>query len=98
MLAERGTYEIAVLAMVCGTVILFLIFPMPQGPYSVVNGPATTLVSVRARRLLWVGMVPVTVRSLMRQFTQGLTAQPTTLYEILLSQSVLPEQIVTLRC
>jgi hypothetical protein len=62
MPAGHGTYQLAVLAMLCGTILLFLLCPVPQGPYPVVNGPATTLASLRARALLWIGMALVALR------------------------------------
>jgi hypothetical protein len=47
--------ELVVLAVLCAAVFFFL-FPVAEGPYCVVYGPATTLSSIRGRLLLCLGM------------------------------------------
>ncbi len=47
-------YEFAALAVIC-TLAIFL-FPAARGPYSVVNGPASALLSFRVRLKFWLGM------------------------------------------
>jgi hypothetical protein len=99
MVARYGSYEFTLLAMLCGAVVFFLIFPAVQGPYSVVNGPVTTLVSIRARLALWLGTVLAAVRLLGGQrLAQGLTAECRARSETFLPQSVLSEQTAVLRC
>jgi hypothetical protein len=99
MVARHVSYEFAILAMLCGAVIFFLVFPATQGPYSVVNGPVTTLISIRARLALWLGMVLAAVRLLgIHRLTQGLMAQYPIRLETLLPESILPEQETVLRC
>ena len=50
MLAYRIEGSFAVLAVVCVLAIFF--FPAVQGPYSVVHGPVTALLSLRASAAL----------------------------------------------
>lgn len=93
----RAGYDFAVLAVLCAAVFFF-IFPMTQGPYSVVHGPATTLTSIRARRMLWSGMARAArlLRS-PRRSTSGFDPLPNTLNDVVLPLSLPTEQIV-LRC
>ena len=99
MLARPGTYELAVLTMLCGTVIFFLICPTAQGPYSVVNGPATTLASIRARLMLHLGIASAAVRLLgWDHLLRSFSTQCSSRCEVILSQPVPPEQIAVLRC
>lgn len=98
MRARHVSFEFAVLAMLCAAVLFFFVFPTAHGPYSVVNGPATTLVSIRARLLLWLGMTPILIRSLNRHRGQGLTARSLARNEILLRLAVPPERTSVLRC
>jgi hypothetical protein len=98
MVVRHVSYKFAVLAMLCGAVIFFMIFPTAQGPYSVVNGPVTTLVSIRTRLLLWLGMASVVLRLLSRHhFSQSLAVENSARHEALLPQP-LPPEITALRC
>ncbi|MGA8869297.1 MAG: hypothetical protein WB510_20145, partial [Candidatus Sulfotelmatobacter sp.] len=54
MFPGRLGYEIAILAVIC-TVAIFL-FPTARGPYSVVHGPVTALLGLRAKLKLWLAM------------------------------------------
>jgi hypothetical protein len=101
MVARHVSYEFAVLAMLCGAVLFFLIFPAAQGPYSVVNGPVTTLASIRARLALCLGTVLAAVPLLgarAHRLTRGQMAQYRIRLETLLPRSVLSEQTAVLRC
>jgi type II secretory pathway pseudopilin PulG len=62
MIPGRGGCELAVLA-VLGVLTIFL-FPAMQGPYSVVNGPATALQAARVAARLQTAIVQDACRSL----------------------------------
>jgi hypothetical protein len=99
MFAKHLISEFAVLAMLCGAVMFFLIFPMTQGPYPVVNGPLTNLASIRARQLLLLGMIPVTVGSLgCHRLMLSSSADGTGRHEPLLTAADPPGQLTALRC
>lgn len=55
MLAYRFENSLAVLAVVCVLIIFF--FPSAHGPYPVVHGPVTALLSLRASAALRVRIV-----------------------------------------
>lgn len=100
MQAEHVTYEFAVLAMLCSAVIFFLVFPMAQGPYSVVNGPVTNLVSIRHRLRLLLGMAPVVERQMTRhrQNPSPVARHTSTRREAMLGPMDSPDPIPALRC
>ena len=99
MLAEHVTYEFTVLALLCGAVVFFLIFPMTQGPYPVVNGPVTNLLSIRARQSLLLGMVSVTVGWLAcHRLTPSSSVDRTGGHESLLTPADPAGQFISLRC
>ena len=50
MPTDRIEYAFAILAVFC--VLTIFLFPAMQGPYSVVNGPVTALLSLRAAACL----------------------------------------------
>jgi hypothetical protein len=99
MAAEHVSYRFAILAMLCSAIVLLFIFPITQGPFPVVNGPLTSLVSIRARLLLLLGMLLVAVGSLCgHHLTRSSIAQVAARRRILPAQSVPFEQITVLRC
>jgi hypothetical protein len=97
-MAGRLGSEFAVLAVLCAAAF-FLLFPMAHGPYSVVHGPVTTLASIRARLMLWLGMALAALH-LLRSFvlTLGFAARHTIANGVLLPSSFLPDEPTVLRC
>jgi hypothetical protein len=94
----RVGHQFAILAVLC-TVVFFFIFPVVQGPYSVVQGPVTTLASIRARMMLWLGMALAAWRLL----SPGLLTRCFAPFQAASNEVVqplffLPEQITVLRC
>jgi hypothetical protein len=61
MISGRIGCELAVLAVVC--VLTVFLFPSMHGPYSVVHGPATALLAVRAAARLQSAIVQAALRS-----------------------------------
>jgi len=99
MPAGHATYEFAVLAMLSSAVLFFVIFPMTQGPFPVVDGPLTNLVSIRARRFLFLEMAPVTIGLWRgRRFTNALTAERTARPGAVPPRSAPRDQTTNLRC
>lgn len=98
MLASHVSYEFAILAVLCSAVIIIFFCPVVQGPYSVVYGPVTTLVSLRARLLLWLGMALATIQLFCAHTpSQCLAAWSAARHKGLLPQTVPPERPIR-RC
>jgi hypothetical protein len=99
MPAGHATYEFAVLAMLLSAVLFFMIFPMTQGPFPVVDGPLANLVSIPARRFLFLEMGPVTIGLWRgRRLTDALTAAPAARPEVVSPRSVPRVKTTNLRC
>jgi hypothetical protein len=62
MIPDRIGCELAVLTILCVLMIFF--FPLMQGPYSVVHGPATALQAARAAARLQIIIVQGALNSL----------------------------------
>jgi hypothetical protein len=89
---------IVILAVLCAAIFFFL-FPLSQGPYSVVHGPATTLLSIRGRLLLWLGMAMAAGHLLgLGRLTDGFPPRFFGPDKDLRLLSICPEQITILRC
>jgi hypothetical protein len=54
MIPRHLAFELAVLAMLC--IVGIFLFPATAGPYSAVHGPASALLSLRARMRLRLSM------------------------------------------
>jgi hypothetical protein len=97
-MAGRVGSGLVLVAVLCAAIFFFL-FPLSQGAYSVVHGPVTTLSSIRARLLLWLGMAVAAGQLLgMSMLTHCF---PQRLFEsdkALPPLSKYPEQITILRC
>jgi hypothetical protein len=61
----RNEFEIAVLIVLC--VLTIFVFPVIQGPYSVVNGPATAFRAARAATHLRIAIVQAALKFLARR-------------------------------
>jgi hypothetical protein len=97
MIPGRIGCELAVLTILCVLMIFF--FPLMQGPYSVVHGPATALQATRAAARLRIVIVQGTLNSLGSFLISPLVI----LSWMLLSQAEfcsvgLPEYNTVLRC
>jgi hypothetical protein len=88
-------YEFAILVVIC-TVAIFL-FPAARGSYSVVHGPVTALLTLRAKLRLWssIALAALYVLGHIRPVRSAdwLAARP----QVLLSQAVTLEDISVLR-
>ena len=73
MIPGRMGCELAVLTVLC--VLMIFLFPMMQGPYSVVHGPVTALQAARAAARLRIIMVQGAL-SFMGTFRIALLAGP----------------------
>jgi hypothetical protein len=97
-MAGHVGFGLVVLAVLCAAIFFFL-FPLSQGPYSVVHGPATTLSSIRGRLLLWLGMAMAAGQLLsvgmLTHFSPPRFSAPD---KALQSLSICPEPITVLRC
>jgi hypothetical protein len=97
MIPDRIGCELAVLTILCVLMIFF--FPLMQGPYSVVHGPATALQAARAAARLRIIIVQGALNSLGNFLISPLVI----LSWMLLSQAEfrsvsLPEYNTILRC
>jgi hypothetical protein len=95
MIPRHLGYEFVILAIAC-TVAIF-VFPAASGPYAVVHGPVTALLSLRVRLRLWLAMALAALQLLERLIPINfvLCAARQTLPP---SKSDTPEQITILRC
>jgi len=97
MILRRFAHELAVLTVVC--VLLIFYFPMLEGPYSAVHGPATAFQAAQAAARLRTGIAQGAISPLGSFFTSPLVI----LSWIFLSKAVvrpaiLPECNAILRC
>ena len=97
MIHDRIGCELAVLTILCVLMIFF--FPLMQGPYSVVHGPATALQAARAAARLRI----VIVQGALNSLGSFLISPLVILSWMLLSQAEfcsvgLPEYNTVLRC
>ena len=97
MISGRIGSELAVLTVLCVLMIFF--FPVMQGPYSVVHGPATALQAARAAARLRMAIEQSALNSLGNFLISPLVA----LFWILLTEAEFPlfrlaEYGTTLRC
>ena len=97
MIPGRIGCELAVLTILCVLMIFF--FPLMQGPYSVVHGPATALQAARAAARLRI----VIVQGALNSLGSFLIFRLVILSWVLLSQAEfhslsLPEYNTILRC
>jgi hypothetical protein len=97
MIPGRIECELAVLTILCVLMIFF--FPLMQGPYSVVNGPATVFQAARAAARLRI----VIVQGALNALGSFLISPLVILSWMLLSQAEfrsasLPEHSAILRC
>ena len=97
MIPGRIGCELAVLTILCVLMIFF--FPLMQGPYSVVNGPATVFQAARAAARLRI----VIVQGALNALGSFLISPLAILSWMLLSQAEfrsasLPEHSTILRC
>lgn len=97
MILRRIACELAVLSIFC--VLLIFFFPVMQGPYSAVHGPATALQAAQAAVRLRIVIVQSALSYVGGFFTSPLVI----LSWILLSEAgvqsvVLPEYNAILRC
>lgn len=65
MTSGRSEFEIAILIVLC--VLTIFIFPVIQGPYSVVNGPATAFRAARAATHVRIAIVQAALKSRARR-------------------------------
>jgi len=96
MISDRIGDAVATLAVVC--VLTIFLFPAMQGPYSVVYGPATALLAVRAAAKVQTAIVQAALRSL-----GALASLLVALREIFVAQTThhtftLHERSAILRC
>lgn len=97
MIHRRFACELAVLTVFC--VLLIFYFPMMQGPYSAVHGPATALQAAQAAARLRIVIVQGALSSLGSFFTSPLVILSWILFSKVAVQSViLPEYSAILRC
>jgi hypothetical protein len=97
MIAGRIGCELAVVALIC--VLTIFLFPAMQGPYSVVNGPVTSLQAIRAAARTRLLIIQAAFRSLWNYLVSPLSI----LFRISFSQAGLhslasPEFDMILRC
>ena len=62
--SPKFSYQFALLVILCTTTLLF--FPVIQGPYSAVHGPATALLSLKAKTLLCLALLLAAMHLLAR--------------------------------
>jgi hypothetical protein len=97
MIPGRIGCELAVLTVLCVLMIFF--FPLMQGPYSVVNGPATVFQATRAAARLRIVIVQGALNSLGSLLISPLVILSWVLFSQIESNSVSsPEYSTILRC
>jgi hypothetical protein len=62
--SPKFSYQFALLVVLCTIALLF--FPVVQGPYSAVHGPATALLSLKAKTLLCLALLLAAMHLLAR--------------------------------
>ena len=97
MIPGRMGCELAVLTVLC--VLMIFLFPMMQGPYSVVHGPVTALQAARAAARLRIVMVQGALNSLGNFLISPLAGLACMLLSEAESRSLsLPQNNTILRC
>jgi hypothetical protein len=97
MISGRIGCELAVVAAFC--VLTIFLFPGMQGPYSVVHGPVTALLAVRAAAKVRIGILQGALRSLANHLILAIVVfSRMSLIELISQTAALLESGTILRC